>query len=118
MIELLFKLLIGHAMADVILQSDNIAKNKNRRSIPTGYDPKIHGPRQTVWPYFLASHSLCHGLMVMLATGRYELGIVETVLHATIDFFKCENKYGIHIDQSLHFLCKVGYIMVLTKGWI
>lgn len=117
MTELLFKLLAGHFMADVILQPENIAKNKNRRSIPTGYDPKIHGPRQTVWPYFLMAHASCHGIMVMLATGRWELGVAETFCHALIDFGKCENKYGIHVDQLLHFLCKVVYIIIIARGY-
>lgn len=105
--ELLFKLLVGHALADFALQTDWIAKNKNRHAIPGGYDPKIHGPLQTIWPYVLTSHALIHGAFVFLATGRIELGIAETMAHWMIDFGKCEKWYGIHIDQALHIFCKL-----------
>lgn len=103
---ILFKLLAGHAFADFALQSDFIAKNKNRHSVPMGYNPELHGPMQTVWPYVLGSHAMIHGAFVYLATGRADLGFAEAVCHAAIDFGKCEKWYGIHIDQGLHIACK------------
>lgn len=107
MIELFFKLLCGHALADFALQSEFIANNKNRHSVPKGYDPKLHGERQTIWPYVLTSHALIHGLMVYIATGNSIWGVLETISHWLIDFGKCEKCYGIHTDQALHLLCKV-----------
>jgi hypothetical protein len=113
MISLLFKLLAGHALADFALQSDFIANNKNRHSIPKGYNPDLHGPMQTIWPYVLTSHALIHGLMVFLATGSTTLGLIETGAHWVIDFGKCEKWYGIHTDQWLHIGFKVAYVLFL-----
>ena len=107
MIETLFKLLCGHAVADFCLQSDFIAKNKNRHNLPMGYDPKLHGPIQKVWFHVLTAHALTHGLAVYLATGNIFFGILETIAHCVIDFGKCEKWFGIHVDQALHILCKL-----------
>lgn len=115
MIALLFKLLCGHAIADYALQSDFMARNKNRNMIPVGYDPALHGPMQKIWPYVLTSHALIHGSFVFMATGRYELGIAETVSHCVIDFGKCEKWYGIHTDQIAHILCKVLWMYLAIK---
>lgn len=112
--ELLFKLLCGHAIADFALQTDWIACNKNRHYAPKGYDPALHGPQQSIWPYVLTSHSLIHGLMVYLATGSLELGIAETIAHWMIDFGKCEKWYGIHLDQWLHIGCKILWLLWLS----
>lgn len=104
----LFQLLCGHALADFALQSDWVAKNKNRHAaVPAGYDPALHGPMQTVWPYVLTAHALLHGGLVTVATGSAALGVCETVAHWLIDFGKCEKWYGIHADQAMHLGCKV-----------
>lgn len=115
MIQLLFKLLCGHALADFALQSDFIATNKNRHAIPKGYNPQLHGPMQTIWPYVLTSHALIHGLMVMLATGSVLFGILETLAHWAIDFGKCEKWYGIHTDQWLHVGFKLLWAWMILK---
>lgn len=116
MITLIFKLLAGHALADYALQTDWVAKNKNRHAIPVGYNPELHGPMQTVWPYVLSSHALIHGLMVYAATGSVVLAYAETVAHWLIDFGKCEKWYGIHTDQALHVACKVMWIAIAIGG--
>lgn len=113
MISLLFKLLAGHALADFPLQNDFIANNKNRHSIPKGYNPELHGPLQTIWPYVLSAHALVHGLMAFLATGSTTIGIIETCAHWVIDFLKCDKRFGIHTDQWLHIGCKVAYVVAL-----
>lgn len=106
--EILFKLFCGHALADFALQTEWIAKNKSRHAgVPAGYDPKLHGPPQSIWVYVLTSHALIHGAFVFAATGSAALGMAETVAHWLIDFGKCERKYGIHTDQALHFVCKI-----------
>lgn len=113
MITLFFKLLCGHALGDFALQSDTMAQRKNRnraidpRSIPPGAKP------QAVWFYFLTSHALIHGGIVYLITGSVLLGVIETLFHWGIDFWKCENLYGIHADQTLHILCKVLYVVMM-----
>lgn len=102
--ELLFKLIIGHAIADFALQSDFVAMNKGRSSkIPQ------------MWPYVLASHCLFHGGFVYLFTGSAALGLAETIAHAGIDFLKCEQKISLHVDQALHLTCKILWVY-LTLG--
>lgn len=77
----LFLMLCGHAVADFMLQHPWVAQNKNRHFEPTGYDPKLHGPKQTIWPYVLTAHALTHGAFVFLATGSLVLGLGETLSH-------------------------------------
>jgi len=114
-LELLFRLFCGHAIADYCLQNDFIANNKNRHAEPKGYDPKLHGPRQMVWPYVLLGHGATHGFMVYITTGRASLGIAEMLIHSMIDFGKCEKWYGIHTDQWLHFGCKFVYAYLIMN---
>ena len=106
--ELLFQLLIGHAGADFGLQSDAMARGKNRHlppaDVPPGQTP------MTMWPYWLTSHALIHAGAVWVVTGRPELAAVEMAAHWLIDFAKCENWTGIHVDQALHVACKVGLV--------
>jgi hypothetical protein len=114
MMELFFYLIAGHALADFALQSDDMAKGKNRNrrldmmlKIPPGQKP------MTVWPYWLTSHALIHGGAVALITGVWWLGLAEFVIHWAIDFAKCENWTGIHTDQALHVACKLLWLGLL-----
>ncbi len=105
---LFFELLLGHALADFVLQSDTMATSKSRhfRSAVdrgNGFPP---------WYYWLAAHSLIHGGVVYLVTGSWALGLAEIVLHTVIDFAKCEHKINFHQDQALHVLCKVAYCFI------
>lgn len=114
-----FKLLCGHAFADFALQSDWIAKNKNRHAgPPAGYSAALHGPMQIIWPYVLTSHALIHGAFVLWATGRWDLGVMETVFHWVIDFGKCERWYGIHADQWMHIACKLAWLYLAGWTWL
>jgi hypothetical protein len=116
MSALVFKLLCGHALADFALQSEWMAKAKNRHAVSPGYDEKLHGPKQAVWPYVLSAHALLHGLAVFWATGSVVLGIAETAAHWLIDFGKCERWYGIHADQAAHLACKGLWALLLIGG--
>ena len=102
--EILFWLLFGHALADFSLQSDTMAKGKNRHRKT---DPPPGAKYQPMWFYWLTSHALIHGGIVGIITHIWWLGLLEAICHWGIDFFKCENKYGIHTDQGLHILCKI-----------
>lgn len=115
-LELVFRLLCGHALADFALQTEWIARNKNRHAVPMGYDPALHGPKQSIWPYVLSAHALIHGLAVFLATGSYILGAAESVVHWLIDFGKCERWYGVHLDQAMHLGCKALWIALAMRG--
>jgi len=103
----LWWLIVGHAAGDFWLQSDALAKMKNRHregKAPPGADLQI------IWPYALTAHALMHGGIVAMATGSVVLGCIEAVAHWLIDFGKCENWYGIHTDQALHVVCKILYV--------
>ena len=104
MIEDFLFLMMGHALADQGLQSEWVAKNKNRRNFPEG------------WYMVLISHGLIHGLLVYLITHNMILGALETILHSVIDFGKCEGKYRFLVDQILHTLCKAGYVVYMVWG--
>jgi len=103
-------LLAGHALADFGLQSEFMARNKNRNLSPS------YQPPYTTWPYVLGSHALIHGIMVAIITGDARLGIAETTFHFVIDFGKCEKWYGNHADQAMHILCKVAWTYLAING--
>jgi hypothetical protein len=105
MIELLFWLVVGHAIADYPLQGDFLARAKNHRAPIPGV-PFIHG---------LLPHALIHGGFVALATGSVWIGMAEVLLHALIDFAKCDGRFGegeaaFQTDQLLHIACKVIWV--------
>ena len=110
MIELFFKLLIGHALADFAFQSDVMAKGKNRHHemsyVPVGQE------RVAIWFYYLTAHALIHAGVVWAITGNVLLALAELVLHWVIDFAKCEGWINLHTDQSLHIICRVLYTTV------
>ena len=113
MIEIFFKLMIGHALADFALQSDAMAKGKNRNRKP---DPGLIPPGQKYmpcWYHWLTAHALIHAGMVWIATGLVWLALLELVYHWLIDFAKCENWTNPNQDQALHILCKVGYVVMI-----
>ena len=105
---MLFFLLAGHALMDYSLQTDPMAVCKCRHA---------NNPLQqsVPWYYWLTAHALIHGGMVgVLFQWRYgdwnlavAFALAETVVHWFIDLGKCEKFYSIHIDQTLHVLCKV-----------
>ena len=102
---LIFKLIIGHAIADFALQSDAMANNKNR-NIPKAI------PYSPSWQYWLIAHSLIHAGVVWIVTGSAVFGIVELICHYVIDLLKCDRHINTHEDQFLHILCKVLYYIM------
>jgi hypothetical protein len=112
--QVFWQLMVGHALADFSLQHDPMAKGKNRHTVIDTSRIPPGQTVQTVWPYWMTSHALIHGGAVAYITGSYALGAIETVAHWVIDVCKCENKYGIHTDQALHFACKVVYAIIYT----
>jgi Protein of unknown function (DUF3307) len=87
---LLWWLVVGHAVADFWAQSDALAKMKNRHRFDPSRVPPGQRPQQ-VWVHALTAHALMHGAAVALVTGRWWLGLLETVAHWVIDFGKCDN---------------------------
>lgn len=99
-------LVIGHFIADCLLQPKILARHKRRCSV------RSH-PRCPPWPYWLTAHALVHGAAVTLITGWVWLGIAETVAHWLIDYGKCEGHYGLKTDQSAHLACKLAWFWMI-----
>ncbi|TXH56889.1 MAG: DUF3307 domain-containing protein [Desulfurellales bacterium] len=113
-LTLWFLLVIGHFVADYPLQSDFIAKGKNRfrpvdpASIPPGQTP------QTVWPWVLTAHAGTHAAATYLVLGSPILALCELIAHWLIDYGKCANRYGIHADQIMHLVCKAVWALAFV----
>lgn len=105
---MLWWLLVGHMVADFWAQSDALAMLKNRHRNTSGRLP---------WYYALTAHAMMHGGVVAFLTGSIILGLCETAFHWVIDFGKCEDWYGIHVDQGAHVVCKVAW-MVVAVWWL
>lgn len=103
MANLLFLLFAGHALCDYPLQGDFLSKGKNHRA------PLLGVP----WYQCLFAHALIHGGMVAWLTGVWWLGLAETVIHAAIDYGKCDLRYGFNVDQLFHFACKVAWWLII-----
>lgn len=102
------RLMMMHALCDFSLQSDAMAKGKNRHNNPT-YVPN----GQTLmpcWYYWLGAHALISGGGVWIITGKWWWGIAEVLAHWTIDYCKCENWTNPRKDQFLHISCRLLYL--------
>jgi hypothetical protein len=110
---MLFELLIGHALGDFALQSDPMAKGKNRHTKPD-YIPKGQKFVQT-WFYWLTAHALINGGIVYAITLDYRLGLFETAFHWLCDYLKCENVTNPHEDQAWHFTSKLFYCFLIGR---
>lgn len=109
--QLLFALLIGHALADFVLQNDVMAQAKNRHN-STYVNPDV----MPSWPYWMSAHSLIHAGVVWAVTSRIEFGLAEFVNHWFTDSLKCEGKFGPHADQFIHVSTKVGYVVIIWSA--
>jgi hypothetical protein len=116
---LFFALAIGHAFADFAWQSQFMAVNKNRHLVPKDTD---HGAPSSMWIHVLTAHCLVHAGVVWCVLGSLKLAwlaaLIELVLHWIIDFVKCEGRTGFNTDQTLHYLCKAGFVAAIILGWL
>ena len=103
-LNLLILLVLAHFVCDFVLQTDRMAVEK----IP-GRDDTLH------WSWWLGSHAAAHGLAVALLTDVPLLGLMETLLHAIIDWLKIRCRFTLVLDQSLHLLCKLTWVLLLVK---
>lgn len=110
---MLLKLIIGHALADFALQNPDMARLKNRHNKPIN----VPSGQKVIpcWFYFLTSHALIHGGVVWLIMGHWHFAVAETIAHWSIDFIKCENWINPHVDQFLHFICKVAWVIIYLQ---
>ena len=102
-----FALVIAHALADYPLQSAYMAQQKDSEAADTPSE----------WLIALLAHCAIHAGGVWLITGNMYLGLVEFCLHALIDFGKSKKRYDLIVDQALHILCKVVYVIVFVT-WL
>jgi hypothetical protein len=108
-VHLLFWLVVGHQLMDFALQTPNIAIEKNRHSTSPLQN-------EVPWFYWMTAHAFLHGGFVAWVTGQVGYGLLETVIHWIIDFAKCERWTNIHVDQILHYLCKVLWVVMIANG--
>jgi hypothetical protein len=111
MFEVLFLLFAGHFVCDLVFQGEAMGEGKNHRKQMHA----VHGRNFPPWPYWLTAHASIHGAAVLLITGSLVLALVETALHAVIDFSKCDGRINVHVDQALHLICKIGYCYYLFQ---
>ena len=111
-LTLFFQMIIGHAIADFVLQPDAMGFGKNRNNDAQ----KTKGAVFPHWYYWMTSHALVHSGAVYIITGSIVLGLIELVLHWIIDFSKCEHWFNVHVDQSLHVACKIAYCVLIYQG--
>lgn len=91
-------LLSAHWVADYPLQGEFLATAKQK------------GPLRV---YHLIAHSGIHSGAVFLVTGSFVLAIIEWIAHSIIDELKVQGKTSFAIDQTLHVLCKLFYVILL-----
>jgi hypothetical protein len=65
----------------------------------------------------MAAHCLMHAGAMWVITGSLSLALVEFVLHWIIDVAKCSGKTNFHIDQLMHYTCKLIYALLIYIGW-
>ena len=110
MIELLCQLLFAHVVADFALQPTVMAQGKKRSFVPSNI-PKVQ-KLTPCWFYWLQAHSLTNAAAVYMFTGSLTLAVIESFVHAGIDFIKCEGYTNPHQDQGLHYLSKIAYLFI------
>ena len=103
--SLLWCLVVGHALADFVLQSSAMAIGKSRHH--------QGAPGEPPWYYWLSAHALMHGGVVGLVSGSAGLGVAEAVAHWLIDLGKCQKLYGFNTDQIFHLMCKLIWVGIL-----
>ena len=94
--DLVFLLIVGHALADYPLQGQFLAVAKNRMM------PKVDVP----WYQAMGAHCLIHAGFVGLLTGSLAIAVMEFVIHFICDDAKCRQRISFDLDQGIHIACK------------
>lgn len=118
LMDALFLLIFGHALADFVLQPEAMGYGKNRND-------KIHAKEHSlfpVWWYWLTAHALVHGGVVYLISGlilgsglALVFALAETIIHWFTDFSKCEGWISNNQDQAIHIGCKIVYAIAIVQ---
>lgn len=102
-VSLLQFLLLAHYLADYPLQGDFLSKAKN----PSAPIPGVP------WYQAMFAHAMIHSGFVFLITSSIWIAMFEVVVHFIIDYLKCKGKLSFNMDQLLHIVCKVGYVLIM-----
>lgn len=109
--ELLFWLLAGHFICDFVFQSEWLSDAK----VAARY-AQVGLPRRG-WLWALTAHSFMHASWVFLATGRIELACGELLCHWITDWAKADGWYGFHVDQVIHLIHKLLWLVAVIWFW-
>lgn len=94
MLEVLFLLLISHAVCDYALQSDFIAQAKNRHT----------AIGKQMWQFVLPAHGLIHAGGVYVVTNSIGASVFQLITHVIIDYMKCDDRISFNVDQLMHIV--------------
>jgi len=108
MLETVFLLLFAHGIADFALQSDMMARGKNRHVFDKSKAPPGQKPCNC-WFWWMLAHSLANGGLYYLFTSNILIGLIESIVHFIVDCVKCENITNPHQDQAIHIACIILY---------
>ena len=111
--EILFVLLFLHALGDFALQSEAMAKGKNRHIKNPTYIPPGQKFKET-WFYWLIAHALIQGGLIYLFFPVLLIALIEVISHFIVDYLKCENITNLHHDQLIHFILRIIYSIFLV----
>lgn len=97
-------LITMHFIGDYVLQSDFMAKAKNRNT----------DVGRVMSTYVLPAHASVHGLLVLIVTGSIILFYIEAIFHYIVDYNKNESIITLHQDQLLHLGSKIVVLVPFT----
>jgi len=97
-------LFAGHALCDYSWQNDFIAIHKSHKALASPFP----------WWQILFAHSIIHAGMVLFITGSTTCAVLELLIHFVTDWSKCDGRISFSADQSIHYLCKLAWAIVMT----
>ena len=80
----------------------------SRMLLKAGADAFVSKGDDPVW---MLAHSSVHGMVVGLILDPV-LGLAEATSHFYVDCGKCNNKYGMWIDQWIHLILKIVWMVI------
>lgn len=115
---MIFKLFAGHFISDFPLQDPHMARTKNRHNKPEPGDIPPGQKITPIWYYSLTAHAFVHGAATYVATWNIYVALYQGLAHWIIDFLKCENVFGPHLDQRLHYVVLLVIWALVFGGYV
>ncbi len=126
-LTMLFLLFAGHFASDFPFQDAHMARTKNRHNKPEPGDIPPGQKITPIWYYSLTAHAFIHGTATYVATyfatggdmhAAIFMGLWQAWCHWFIDFLKCENVFGPHLDQRLHYAVLLVIWALVFGGYV